>query len=363
MNVGAPRAIAPRATQSTFCARCAESRAFTLVELLVVITIIGILISLLLPAVQGAREAARRIQCSNHLKQMALAIHSHVAAKDVFPTGGTIPWARLEDYSTNGLPWGPEKQGLGWGFQILPYIEQQAVYNLPTQVQVEQSAISVFFCPSRRPITHGSSTPWYPVPAGYTYAVLMDYAGATSGDPPAVTNDDPHTLEFSFWQANSVDDRNGYVVSHGKRWHGMLVRTNWDRASDPPGPAGSTSPFGFARIPDGASNTLLLGEKRLNPANYYSGAWHDDRGWSDGWDPDTVRSTAYPPGADTDKPVIGVGGQEIDLGFAFGSAHSGAFNVAMADGSVRTLSYSIDRTIFNYLGQRDDGQTIDASKF
>ena len=98
------------------------------------------------------------------------------------------------------------------------------------------------------------------------------------------------------------------------------------------------------------------------PAGWNTPAY-DDRGWSDGWDPDIIRSTAYPPGPDTDQPVLGVGGQQLDLGFCFGSAHSGAFNAALADGSVRAISYSIDRTIFNYLGQRDDGQPIDASKF
>ena len=332
-----------------------KSAGFTLVELLVVITIIAILISLLLPAVQAAREAARRIQCGNQLKQMTQAVHTHVAKRGVFPTGGTFPWPTLEDYMTNGVPWGPEKQGLGWEFQILPFMELQAVYNQPTEVQLERCAIQLFFCPSRRSITHHDGNPNEPV--------LTDYAGCTSGDPPSVTGDDRGTLEFTFWQANSPTDTNGYVVPHEKQWHGVIVRTNWDPYGTPPGPAGSTPPIGFAEITDGASNTLMLGEKRLHPSNYQVGDWHDDRGWSDGWDPDTIRSTAYPPGPDTDDAVYGVDGQWIEIGFAFGSAHTGAFNAAFADGSVRPLNYTIDRTIFNCLGRRDDGQPIEAANF
>src|SRR4051794_18126873 len=89
---------------------------FTLVELLVVIAIIGILVALLLPAIQAAREAARRSQCMNNLKQIMLSIHNFVSAKQVFPGGGIAPWPRIQDYltSANGQPYGPDKQGLSW---------------------------------------------------------------------------------------------------------------------------------------------------------------------------------------------------------------------------------------------------------
>src|SRR5690242_18409839 len=97
-------------------------RAFTLVELLVVIAIIGVLVALLLPAIQSAREAARRTQCKNQLKQIALAIHNHVNTFGVFPTGGAKIYPNIEDYVAGGIPLGPIKQGLGWGYQILPYL-------------------------------------------------------------------------------------------------------------------------------------------------------------------------------------------------------------------------------------------------
>jgi prepilin-type N-terminal cleavage/methylation domain-containing protein len=316
-------------------------RGFTLVELLVVVTIIGILIALLLPAVQSAREAARRMQCCNHLKQMALAAHSHVNARGVFPTGGNVPWPVIEEYSTNGLPWGPAKQGLGWAFQILPYMELESLYGICVQAKIQQYEVGAYSCPSRRPPTH------YP---DSDQRVLMDYCGVISGDPPSITKDDSNTLYASFWQGDV------WQVPGKKAWRCVIVRTDW---KDGGGSAGSMPPISFNDITDGTSCTMMLGEKRLHPSNYQSGDWHDDRGWTDGWDPDTMRSSAYPLGPDIDENAIGVTGQQLDIAFCIGSAHSGAFNSAFADASVHPISYNIDRTIFAYLGTRDDGHAIE----
>ena len=132
-------------------------QGFTLVELLVVIAIIATLIGLLLPAVQSAREAARRTQCKNKLKQVGLAILNCENSSKIFPTGGIEPWPNLEWYTSGSKPLGPGKQGLSWAFQILPFLEEQAVANLTTTAQIAGSPIALYFCPSRRAPTSRSS--------------------------------------------------------------------------------------------------------------------------------------------------------------------------------------------------------------
>jgi len=298
-------------------------RGFTLIELLVVIAIIGILIALLLPAVQAAREAARIMTCSNQLKQMGLAIHNHVDALGVFPTAGDTPWPVLEDYMTYGQPNGPNKQGLGWAFQLLPYLEHEGTFDAQRQDRLEQIANAFYFCPSRRPVVRQFSR------------VLMDYASATPG-PWNAQGGVVMNSEDGFWQ----DRANGtWDLVHGRTWKGIIVRTNWDIRPPPGREAGCTPAITVGQITDGATNTLMLGEKRLRPDSYYSGDWCDDRGWTDGFDPDTVRSTAYPYGPDSNDAG--------DICYMFGSAHMAGMNACLGDGSVRLISYTIDRNVFN----------------
>ncbi len=162
---------------------------FTLVELQVVI---GVLVALLLPAVQAAREAARRTQCVNNVKQMMLGMQNHESAKKAFPSGGVSPWPRIEDFlsdskqgvvnsNTTGTPLGPDRQGLSWAYQILPYLEGGGLFNLKTTAAIESATVPMYHCPSRR------------APTRYlgVGATLMDYAAAvpfrTAGEMGATT--------------------------------------------------------------------------------------------------------------------------------------------------------------------------------
>ena len=155
------------------------SSGFTLVELLVVIAIIGVLVALLLPAIQAARESARRMTCTNQLKQMVLAMHNHVSSLGVFPTGGSGYNPRIENYVTGstsnpGVPNGPAKQGLGWSYQILPYLEQGAIKGLVKQADLQNAVVTIYLCPSRRSpdIVHTDPN------TGSPTTVLSDYASA-----------------------------------------------------------------------------------------------------------------------------------------------------------------------------------------
>jgi prepilin-type N-terminal cleavage/methylation domain-containing protein len=150
---------------------------FTLVELLVVIAIIGVLVALLLPAVQAAREAARRVQCKNHVKQIMLSMMNHESAKKCFPTGGCVPWPILENYLTGdgGSPFGPDKQGLGWPYQLLPYLEGNAIVGIKTISQLEDATASYFYCPSKRPPTRSVDVSER---GTGKYPYLIDYAAA-----------------------------------------------------------------------------------------------------------------------------------------------------------------------------------------
>jgi prepilin-type N-terminal cleavage/methylation domain-containing protein len=125
---------------------------FTLVELLVVIAIIGILVALLLPAIQAAREAARRTQCKNNLKNIGLSCLNHLDTAKIFPTGGAYWSPQLDHFIVAGKAVGPDRQGLGWGFQILPYLEEDAIHNLTTEAEISSTVIPLYVCPSRRGI-------------------------------------------------------------------------------------------------------------------------------------------------------------------------------------------------------------------
>jgi prepilin-type N-terminal cleavage/methylation domain-containing protein len=342
-------------------------RGFTLVELLVVIAIIGILIALLLPALQVAREAARRTQCTNNLKQVGLAFHSFESSKRAFPQGGCVPWpGRLPanpdawDYSepVNGTNmWTQEMVdakyiGFGWAYLILPFIEQLNVHKLPDFKQIQQVSVPIYSCPTRRPPILVTDA------AANEQRYMMDYAAATPG-PYAPTPTDkfaPSTNNGSivadFWKGDDFSVKYVNVSRAGRipvDFYGIVTRT----AADPP--------TKIAMVRDGLSNTTMVSEKRLQRLWFdgarwrdgYSGVlWHDDRGWTDGWDPDVMRSTGFPPAEDHPDSDAG------DLPYHFGSAHTSGVNVLMGDSRVIHVNYAVDRRLWNLMGDRREGAPI-----
>ena len=343
---------------------------FTLVELLVVIAIIAVLIGLLLPAVQTARESARRTQCKNKVKQMVLAVSNVVSAHKIYPTGGVEPWPDLEDYAPRGVVFGPARQGLSWAFQILPFLEEGAIQNITSTGKLRETPVGLYFCPSRRGPTKDPSSGAY----------LMDYAALTPIQGRSQLGDKPFSnlissafptlgacaTGYGFWGTTSAN--NGQFPKSAtelkkdyKGFWGVIVRSSYcvERFS------GGTvkdleygKPIKPAQITDGISKTAIVAEKRLPPMYYEPGqfaAWYDDRGWSDGWDPDAMRSTACWPQIDGNKYFLPNGDEAMCEGYVAGSAHPGGFNCGYADGAVQTLDYNIDLEVFNNLGHRCDG--------
>ena len=293
---------------------------FTLIELLVVIAIIAILIGLLLPAVQKVREAANRMKCGNHLKQIGLAIHNYNDTNGYLPPGGFNPW---------------EQHG-SWAYHILSHLEQDNLARQSTPNNVDplryRGGPSVYFCPTRRRSAATSSQ------AG---RFLMDYASATPADSAGSWD--------QYWMGDIWG--NGWV---SRQYRGMIVRGGYN-FNNPQYPAnqwvgGQTT---IGTIPDGTSNTLMVSEKQLNWRRYLSGDWHDDAGWADGWDPDVARYTGFQPQSDQQYGQGGWGG------YRFGSAHATGMNGVFGDGSVRFIRYSVNGTVFNNTGGRDDGRVVD----
>jgi hypothetical protein len=360
------------------------------VELLVVIAIIGVLVALLLPAIQAAREAARRADCANRLRQVGVAMQNHVDALKVFPTGGSGPNPNIAAFLTGGRPNGPNRQGLGWGYQILPYLEQNAIRNITTQKQLQDTVVGLYFCPSRRAPTRqlarGSLV---------DYVILGDYAAAVPATYPcaplaAIASPSArlniatltpfsaavyNQIRSTFWcGTNGLDVRGTAQDPYGAIFDGIIVRTPFRVGGAGGGTPLSGCPKAIkpSEITDGLSSTLLVSEKYVR-SDMYEGLlpngtspYSDDKGWTDGWDPDALRSTGLAPVPDNDAQGFGslqnyYSGNGFDVLF-FGSAHTAGLNCVYADASVHFIRFEVDVTLFNNLGTRNGEETIDQSQ-
>lgn len=332
-------------------ARIRNRTAFTLVELLVVITIIGILIGLLLPAVQGARESGRRTQCQNNLHQLGLAILQHETAKRYLPTAG---WG----YAWTGDPdrGSGVRQPGGWIYCILPHMDQSALAQVgagladnggdPNSPKAKALAalvttpLAALHCPSRR-------------------LSKLYLTGGGSGQyncvtPPAVARND--------YAANGGD--NQYIDATQTKQPSTYKQgddpTFWAGLNRSSGVCLQCAELPLASITDGPSNTYLVGEKYLIPDYYENGAdFGDNESAYTGLNWDIVRScrdnngTFQPPLQDTPGKYNY---------WPFGSNHPGNFTMVFCDGSVHNISYYIDQETHRRLCNRADRQPIDASK-
>ncbi len=288
-----------------------QAQAFTLIELLVVIAIIAILIALLLPAVQQAREAARKTACHNNLKQLGLALHNYESSLSVFPPG------YIYKYDSTG-----NAAGFGWGSMILPYIEQAPLYqqfnwNLPlwdaANLQARERHLAAFLCPSD---THSESN-----------FVLM-------GSTPERYAMASYAANFGPPDLDDVQDQRD----------GMFSRNSRTRIAD---------------VTDGTSNTLMLGERQNGPfrnAGAHGNHFEYETAWSgairDADDPTddhghmTLFQTGHTPnhGLSDDRDVS--------------APHIGYANFLMADGAVRVISENINFGVYQGLSTRAGAEVL-----
>ncbi len=350
-----------------------KNAAFTLVEMLVVITILGVLMSLILPAVNSVREAMRRTQCKNNLKQMGVAANAHVAQYGFFPSAGWgMKWLGDPDCGA-----GAHQPG-SWIYQLLPFMGLDMIHDLGKGLgnensssftssakytgqpnppgggpQMRYAAVPVFNCPTRRRSIV------------FPDVVLQGSWNAQLPSPPVGLNHSDYCANTGTWEAGDAfgGDPNCMSVFPNCAWD--------DDAKNGDGVVFQASQVTPGLISDGLANTFFAGEKWLGAVFHdtSSGLTHygyyastqagDDNSMMEGFDHDIIRWTGqnYPPAPDTNvSSCYDQGGNSWwcpNQDNAFGSAHSAGVNFVYCDGSVRLISYSINLTIYTSLGCRN----------
>jgi prepilin-type N-terminal cleavage/methylation domain-containing protein len=310
---------------------------FTLVELLVVIAIIGILVALLLPAIQAAREAARRSQCANNLKQLGLACHNY------HDTRKALPPARYRDkYST-------------WFAFIMPYMEQSNEYDLwdfdkpytdPVNKRARTVFIPTYFCPSRRGAGgEGLLAPASAASIYNTQGSTGDYAG-NYGKSTSLPTAQPDPVTGSYYP-----DDFGTIVTPIKCFDRNTCKK-------------FQSMVAFKNITDGMSKTFLAGEKQVPPTKYGIVASPDDSIYEGDFVQNHTRAAGinYPPAASGDYEDDGSNGMPY-WGGLFGSNHPGITQFVYCDGSVRAVQTSLDLIVYEAMATRNLGEVVQGDGF
>ncbi len=324
-------------------------RAFTLIELLVVIAIIAILIALLLPAVQQAREAARRSQCKNNLKQVALALHNYHSTSNTFPQG------QSRYGPGRGASW---CCGGNWRVMVLPYMDQAPVYG-----KIDWDGAYSF----------GGSTNYARYAGGAEVFAGLTMSTFICPSSTLEPNDDSVINNPQKGQGHH------YVGISGALGVGSFGNVNCDYGGVVRGNGimGINRNSRMAHITDGSSNTIIvaeqsarvnLGGRERNLTNNYYGGWSGYAGrqatdrvgrphWGAGT---TCIRYKINHGNGRNKPVGGIPGADNtwDFNTIVNSYHTGGIHVGIADGSVRFLSENINFTTFNRLGSMNDGDVV-----
>ncbi len=336
-------------------------RAFTLVELLVVIAIIGILIGMLLPAVQQVREAARRTDCLNRVRQLGLSMHNFESSFGEFPTAGGV----VQQFDQTGEELKPlyGYENASWMFQVLPYIEQNNVADLrktdgfiDTADGISFIEIETFQCPSRsgRFVNFGAGT-----------MRLGDFAGVLANW------NEPDWQGFE-WQVTQPPRDNEFT----RVWTGLITKGGHVNVTSSTPEVLKVGGCTFGSCVDGASNTILLAEKAV-PAEYWTipdlsiWPWWEMTGYYTGADWPHMRQFGYLTGTSDDIWEVGVlsdtetrpddwgrqsnGTREMTEEYGFGSAHPGVITSVWGDGSTHVIRNTADLIILDSLGKRADG--------
>ena len=330
-----------------------DMSGFTLVELLVVIAIIGILVALLLPAVQAAREAARRAQCQNNLKQIGIAFLNHEDTFGTLPSAGWH-WGWIGDPD---LGHGKDQPG-GWVFQLLQFMEEDSVYEMAAGqaeavkrerlAEMAATPIGTLVCPSRRAVSTWPASSWAkPINADQpNTCARSDYGGCVSGGYSGELGDRPWAQGTLTPFPQTVEEAQDEEMWEEK----MFFHGNWH----PNGAVTPRVPVQLRQITDGTSHTYFGGERYADPDHYFDGeSPYDDQCPYVGYDHDSMVSAYNEPLPDTP----GLAGKD----WRFGGAHPAVFNAVNCDGSTHAISYSIDLRVHQAMGSRNGGESETAN--